>query len=87
MTINDFIKQRPYLVWSTKNYDKLSPEAIEEAVLNYGNWDDVRKMFAILGIKKAAEIFKKQTKRKRINYDPMTMNYFKLYFKKYARSA
>lgn len=84
MTINEFIKKRPYLVWSTKNYEHLSNEAIVEAVLNYGNWDDVIKMIAILGIKKTAEIFRKQIKRKRNNYRSEIKNYFYLYFKKHA---
>ena len=84
MTINDFIKKRPYLVWSTQNYDKLSEEAIVEAVLNYGDFDDVQKMFSIVGLKKTAEIFRKQVRRRRINYDAKIRNYFDLYFKKYA---
>ena len=84
MTINDFIKERPYLVWSTDNYNHLSEEAIMESVLNYGDFDDVKKMLAILGVKKAALIFKKQISRKRGNYRPKIKNYFNLYFKKYA---
>ena len=84
MTINDFIKERPYLVWSTDNYNHLSEEAIMESVLNYGDFDDVKKMLAILGIKKAALIFKKQISGKRSNYRPKIKNYFNLYFKKYA---
>lgn len=84
MTINEFIKKRPYLVWYTENYEHLSVEAIVEAVLNYGNWDDVIKMFAILGIKKTAEIFRKQIKRKRSNYRSEIKNYFRFYFEKHA---
>lgn len=86
MTINDFIACRPYLVWSTKDYKHLSKEAIVEAVLNYGTWEDVQKIFAILGIKKVAKIFFKQLKgrRTRNNYDPKIRNYFQLYFRRYA---
>jgi hypothetical protein len=84
MTINDFIKKRPHLIWYTKDYDKLSPEAIVEAVLNYGDWDDVKKVIKILGIKKTASIFRKKSKQKRCNYRPEVKNYFRLYFKKYA---
>jgi hypothetical protein len=82
--INSFIKKRPYLVWYTKNYDKLSEEAIVEAVLNYGNFDDFKKIIKILGIKKTAAIFRKQIKQKRCNYRPEIKNYFQLYFNKYA---
>ena len=84
MKINDFIKKRPYLVWDTRNYENLSEEAIVENVLNYGDFNDVKKMFAILGIKKTVEIFKKQISQKRNNYRPKIKNYFNLYFKKYA---
>lgn len=87
MTVQTFIKQRPELVWYVKNPDTLSDEAIVEAVLNYGDWDDVQKIFSLLGIKKAAAIFKKQTTRRRwgrVNYDPKTVHYFNRYFKTHA---
>ena len=84
MTINSFIKIRPYLVWHTKNYDNLSEEAIVEAVLNYGDFDDVKGMIKILGIKKTAEIFRKESNKKRCNFRPEIKNYFQLYFKKYG---
>ena len=84
MTINKFIEKRPYLIWYTKNFAHLSKEAIVEAVLNYGDFDDVKKMISILGMKKTAAIFRKKSKQKRCNYDPKVKNYFQLYFKKYA---
>ena len=84
MTLADFIKKRRYLVWSTENFENLSPEAIVEAVLNYGDFNDVKKLIAILGIKKMAAIFKKNSKHRRCNYDPKVKNYFQLYFNKYA---
>lgn len=84
MTINEFIKQRPHLVWYTRNYDGLSKEAIVEAVLNYGDWDDIQKLLKIIGIKKTARIFEKQINRRRCNYNDKVKNYFKLYFSRYA---
>lgn len=84
MTINDFIKKRPYLVWYTKNYDGLSEAAIVEAVLNYGDFDDVKKMIKILGMKKTAAIFRKKSRQKRCNYRPEIKNYFYFYFNRYA---
>lgn len=84
MTLQSFIKKRPYLVWSTKNYEGLSDASIVEAVLNYGNWDDFKKMIKILGLKKTAKIFRQKSKQKRCNYLPKTKNYFQLYFNKYA---
>lgn len=84
MKINEFIKKRPYLVWYTKNYDGLSKEAIIEATLNYGDWNDVKELIKILGIKKIAEIFRKQVSQKRNNYDNKIKNYFTLYFDRYV---
>ena len=87
MTLASFIKKRRHLIWYTKNYDKLSEEAIVEAVLNYGNWDDVQKLIKILGMKRVAEIFRNKSKPGkwgRQNYRPEIKNYFELYFGKYA---
>ena len=87
MTIQDIIKKKPYLIWYTKNYDSLNEGAIVEAVLNYGDWDDVQKIIKILGIKKVAKIFRKQISGFRTNYRPEVINYFKLYFAKHAPLA
>ncbi|KKT26473.1 MAG: hypothetical protein UW11_C0011G0004 [Parcubacteria group bacterium GW2011_GWA2_43_9b] len=84
MTIHQFIKKRPYLIWYVRDLDKLSEESIVEHTLNYGDWADVCELLAILGVKKTAAIFSRQISGKRINYDPKIMNYFKLYFSRYA---
>lgn len=84
MTIQRFIKKRPYLVWSVKDLDNLSEESIVEHVLNYGDFNDIKRMIKILKIKKIAKIFNKQLKQKRHNYSPKIAHYFKLYFKKYV---
>jgi hypothetical protein len=83
-TIQEFIKQRPHLIWYVKDFDKLNDESIVEHTLNYGSWDDVEKLIQILGVKKTAEIFNKQINQRRVNYDAKILNYFKLYFSKYA---
>jgi len=84
LTPQEFIKQRSYLVWYAKDLNKLNDESIVEHTLNYGTWDDVRELFSILSVKKVAAIFSEQISRKRINYDPKIVNYFKLYFSRYA---
>jgi hypothetical protein len=81
--INEFIKKRPGLVWSTMQYDKLSEEAIVEAVLNYGDFDDVNEMIKILGMNSVARIFRKDCWKYRCNYRPEVKNYFTLYFDKH----
>ncbi len=86
MTINEFAESRKHLFWSTKNYAGLSREAIVEAILNYGDWKDVQALFAILGLIETATVFRQQTARphSRMNYRPEVLNYFNLYFQKYA---
>lgn len=84
MNTGDFVKKRKYLFWSTKNYEELSNEAIVEAILNYGDMDDVRELIKLLGIQQVARIFYKNTHRTRVNYRPEVVNYFQLYFQKYA---
>ena len=84
MTIWDFIKKRPYLIWYVKDLNSISEEAIVESVLNYGEWNDVLELIKILTVKKTAAIFKRQIFQKRCNYYPIIKNYFQLYFSKYA---
>lgn len=84
MITGDFIKKRKHLFWSTKNYDGLSNEAVVEAVLNYGDMNDVRELIDLLGMQEVAKIFYENTNRPRINYDPKIVNYFSLFFNKYA---
>jgi|AntRauTorckE6833_2_1112554.scaffolds.fasta_scaffold188311_2 hypothetical protein len=83
--IHDFIKKRKYLIWYTNNWDGLNDESIVEAVLNYGDWEDVQKMIEILGMKRVASIFRAKTDPSlmRCNYHPKTKYYFNLYFNKY----
>jgi len=83
-TLQEFIKKRPYLVWYVKDLDGLNDESIVEHTLNYGDWDDVQEMIKILGVKKTAEIFNKNSSKKRSNYRPEIKNYFQMYFHKYA---
>lgn len=84
MTIHQFIKKRPYLIWYVKDFDRLSEESIVEHVLNYGDWDDVQGMIKILGMKKIAKIFRIESEQPRNNYRQEIKNYFRLYFNKYA---
>jgi metal-responsive CopG/Arc/MetJ family transcriptional regulator len=82
--LKKFIKSKPNLVWYVKNVDNLSIESIVEHTLNYGDWDDIKELINVLGIKTVASIFKKQITSKRNNYKPEIINYFNLFFKKNA---
>ena len=85
MGIRDFAKKRPHLFWYIQDFENLSEEAIVEAVLNLGNWQDTQELIKILGIKKTSLVFKKKAAEKRSNYRPEIKNYFDLYFKKYVK--
>ena len=84
MKLGDFVRSKKHLFWSTKNYDGLSEAAVIEAVLNYGDMSAVRELIDLLGIHKVAKIFYEHTHRARINYDPKIVNYFSLFFQRYA---
>jgi hypothetical protein len=64
----------------------LSADVIVESVLNNGNEDTVRQLLDFYGIETVAEIFKRQTERRRINYRPRTLHFFRAYFRRHAPS-
>lgn len=84
--IKEFIRENSSLFWYIKEDAKenISMDLLVETILNYGNEISVKKLFQLVGIKKAAEIFYKQISGKRINYTPRTVHFFNLYFKKNA---
>ena len=87
MTIHEFIKKRPYLVWYVKDLDHLDEASIVEHVLNYGNWDDVQELIRIMGMEEAARAFYRDmsvSSRRRGNYHPKTLRFFLDYFNRHA---
>lgn len=85
--IQELIKENTHLFWWVPEDKKqnLSLDSIVEAILNFGNSKSVKKLFDTVGITTVANIFKKNTEnRTRINYYPDVVNYFNLYFEKYA---
>ncbi|PIR42535.1 hypothetical protein CO058_03545 [candidate division WWE3 bacterium CG_4_9_14_0_2_um_filter_35_11] len=80
----EIVKNKPYLMWSTQNYNTLSPESILECVISYGNWDDFINLTKIFGMKKNSKLFELLKNKKRSNLRPRTNDYFSRYFKKHA---
>lgn len=80
MSINDIIKNKPYLAWYVKDPAKLSDESVLEHILNYGNWDDVQQYIKIKGKDKTTELFNKTISNKRTNYSPAIKSFFFRYF-------
>ncbi len=85
--IKKFIKEHSSLFWYVKEdaKERISIEFLVETILSYGNGNDVRRLFELIGVERAAEIFYKQISRKRINYRPRTMHFFKLYFDRHVQ--
>ena len=75
------IKDKPYLIWSTKNYDGLDAPAITEAIFSGGGWDDFLSLRRIFGLGKLKNIFLDLINKRRVNLRPETVNFFNLYFK------
>ncbi len=84
MDIHEFVRSRKELFWSTKNYDGLDNDAIVETILNYGDWEDVKTLFSIIGLGEVARVFRSHVGRRRGNYNKKVAHYFDLYFNKYA---
>jgi hypothetical protein len=82
--ITAIIKAKPYLGWDLKSVDTLSDDAAFERILNFGDWNDVQNAIKILSISNAKTIFLRLAEKERTNLRPQTVNYFKLYFDKYA---
>lgn len=80
----NYIKSKPYLAWSTSNYNNLSPQIIVENIFNYGNWEDFQYIKNLFGIKETDKLFKEISSKKRTNLKPQTINYFTKYFNKYV---
>jgi len=81
-----FTESRSYLFWYVKKekLENLSEEVIVEQVLQYGDLDDIRQMFEIIGLERTSVIFAKIAKKKRINLHPKTINFFNLYFQRHV---
>lgn len=84
--LKTFIKENTCLFWWIKEEKKgdISLDLLVEMILNYGDGNNIKKLFQLIGIKKAAEIFNKQKSQRRVNYHPRTLHFFDLYFQKNA---
>lgn len=85
--LQEFIKNRPGLIWYVKDYDSLDERSIVEHVLNYGQWEDFKEMIRIMGVDRAAQVFRENAFRPRTNYRKRTRHYFDQYFRAHAHHA
>ena len=83
------IRKNAHLFWYSKNSEKenLPLPVVLEFFINYADKEDIKALFNIVGIKNAAAVFFEQinkSERAANNYEPVSRNYFSLYFRKYA---
>ena len=87
--VKKFIDDHQYLFWYSPapKSETVSNELLVEMVLNYGSMDELRNLFAVMGIKEVAKIFFDsigKSERRKGNYHELTLNYFTLLFSRYA---
>jgi len=87
--LKKYIDDRADLFWysPTPKCETVSDELLIETILNYGSMDDVRDLFKIMNIKDVATIFFNsinKSERRKGNFNEIIINYFTLYFNKYA---
>lgn len=84
--IKQFIRKNNNLFWyiPEKKKQDISLDLLVETILNYGDMESVKKLFELIGIKKAFKVFKGQINNKRNNYFLPVRNFFELYFERHA---
>jgi len=87
--IKQFIREHSNLFWYTpeEKKEEISHEFLVETILNYGDINAVKQLMKLIGIKKTALIFFDSIQlsdRRKGNYHELTINFFTLFFKRYA---
>jgi hypothetical protein len=87
--IKQFIREHSNLFWYTPEDKKeeISHEFLVETILNYGDLQSVKKLMELVGIKETARIFFnsiQMSDRRKGNYYELTINFFTLFFRRYA---
>ena len=89
LEVKNFIDDHQHLFWysPTPKSETVSDELLVEMVLNYGNMDELRGLFAVMGMKNVADIFFDsigKSDRRKGNYHELTVHFFTLLFNRYA---
>ena len=87
--LKNFIRKNGSLFWYTPEDkgEKVTDELLVETMLNYGSLDQIQDLFNIMGMKEVADIFFYSinlSERRKNNFFEPTLNYFTLYFDRYA---
>ena len=87
--LKDFIRENGYLFWYTPEDkgEKVTDELLVETMLNYGSMEQIQILFDLMGMKEVADIFFYSinlSERRKNNFFEPTLNYFTLFFNRYA---
>lgn len=83
---NKFIDENAHLFWYIRKdaLHDISDEVLTEFIMNYGELEQIKKLFLILGGNRLKEIFLGLKARQKLNYYPEVLNFFGLLVKRYA---
>ena len=87
--VKKFIEDHSSLFWYTPapKGETVTDELLVETILNYGDMDEVKGLFSVMGIENVAKIFFdsiNKSERRKGNYFELIVNYFTLFFNRYA---
>jgi len=87
--VKKFIEDNQHLFWYTPapKGEKVTDELLVETILNYGDMGQTKELFTVMGLKNVAKIFFDaigRSERCKGNYFEPTLNYYILYFNRYA---
>jgi hypothetical protein len=87
--VKDFIREHQALFWySPKDKTETVPDdLLVEMILNYGDLKTINQLFRVMGMQTVADIFFHSihlSERRKNNYYDLTVNYFTLFFNRYA---
>ena len=87
--LKKYIDDHQHLFWYSPapKSETVSDELLVEMILNYGNMNELRDLFNVVGINSVAKIFFDsiaKSERRKGNYYELTLNYFTLFFNRYA---
>ena len=80
-----WLLERKHLWWWVTDVTQLSQQAVLEAVLNHGRWQDFKDLQQFIGLQKMAELFVQMTRHKqRVNLRPEKQALFTHYFNRHV---
>ena len=78
--LTPLLRERSDLNWSVADPAQIDDSAAFEAILNYGDWQDVTSSISKLGLPKAHRLFITLANQPRSNLRPEIKHYFSLFF-------